>query len=144
MTAQLLLSVLSSSLVAGIAGAYIGHVLTARRERRNRLQQQRSQYLVDAYRAFAKANHHPRLYEVADDLEQAIADIQLFGTPELIALTQTFCREMAAEETASLDDILTTIRQNLRTELGEKPVSGKMMWLRIGRRTEDHDQKLDS
>jgi hypothetical protein len=143
MTAQLLLSVLSSSLVAGIAGAYIGHVLTTRRERRSRLQQQRSLYLVDAYRAFAKANHHPRLYEVADDLEQAIADIQLFGTPELIALTQTFCREMAAAETASLDDILATIRQNLRTELGEKPVSGKMMWLRIGRRTEDCDQELD-
>ena len=46
---------------------------------------------------------------------------------------------MAAEETASLDDILTTIRQNLRAELGEQLVSGKMMWLRIGRRTEDSD-----
>ncbi len=143
MTSQLLLSVLSSSFIAGIDGAYIGHVLTARRERRSRLQKQRSQYLVEAYRAFAKANHHPRLYEVADDLEQAIADIQLFGTPELIALTQTFCREMAAEETASLDDILTTIRQNLRIELGEQPVSGKMMWLRIGRRTENRLQELD-
>jgi hypothetical protein len=76
---------------------------------------------------------------VADDLERAIADIQFLGSPELIALAQQFCQEMAAEETASLDDILTTIRQNLRAELGEQLVSGKMMWLRIGRRTEDSD-----
>ncbi|MGA2276407.1 MAG: hypothetical protein ABSG00_02295 [Terracidiphilus sp.] len=139
MNTQLLISILSSSFVAGIAGAYIGHLLTTRRERKSRLQQQRIQYLVEAYRAFAKANHHPRLYEVADDLERAIADIQFLGSPELIALAQQFCQEMAAEETASLDDILTTIRQNLRAELGEQLVSGKMMWLRIGRRTEDSD-----
>jgi hypothetical protein len=139
MNTQLLLSILSSSFFAGIAGAYVGHLLTARRERKSRLQQQRIQYLVEAYRAFAKANHHPRLYEVADDLERAIADIQFLGSPELIVLAQQFCHEMAAEETASLDDILTTIRQNLRNELGERPVSGKMMWLRIGRRNEDHD-----
>jgi hypothetical protein len=81
---------------------------------------------------------------VAGGLEQAIAGIQLFGTPELIALTQIFCREMAAQETASLDDILSTIRQNLRVELGEKPVLGKMMWLRIGRRTEGPDSGLGS
>ena len=143
MNAQLLLSILSSSLVAGIAGAYIGHLLTARRERKSRLREQRTQYLVEAYRAFAKADHHPRLHEVADDLERAIADIQFLGSPELIALVQRFCHQMAAEQTASLDGILTTIRQNLRAELGEKPVSGKMMWLRIGRKTEDRDSELD-
>jgi hypothetical protein len=122
---------------------FIGHLLTARIDRKSKLQQQRVQYLVEAYRAFAKANHHPRLYEVADDLERAIADIQFHGSPQLIALAQHFCHEMASEETASLDDILTAIRQNLRTELGERPVSGKMMRLRIGRRTEDGGKELD-
>ena len=106
MNTQLFLSILSSSFVAGIAGAYIGHLLTARRGRKSRLQQQRIQYLVEAYRAFAKANHHPRLYEVAEDLERAIADIQFLGSPKLIALAQQFCHEMAAGEAASLNDIL--------------------------------------
>jgi hypothetical protein len=59
MNTQLLLSILSSSFVAGIAGAYLGHWLTFRRERKGRLQQQRIEYLVNAYRAFAKANLHP-------------------------------------------------------------------------------------
>ena len=133
MNAQLLLSILSSSFVAGIAGAYVGHLLTSRRERGSRLQRQRIQYLVDAYRAFAKSNHHPRLYEVADDLERAIADIQLFGSNELIVLVQKFCREMAENEEASLDEVLMTIRANLRSELGESPVLGRFQWLRIGR-----------
>ena len=60
MNEQLLLSILSSSFVAGVVGAYVGHWLTHRREKKNRLQQQRMQYLIDAYRAFAKSNHHPR------------------------------------------------------------------------------------
>lgn len=136
MNAQLLISILSSSFVAGVAGAYIGHLLTSRRERRSRLQQQRIQYLVDAYRAFAKANHHPRLHEVADDLERAVADIQLLGSPELIRLAQMFSEELATNEEASLDELLATIRKGLRDELGEKPVSGRIIWLRIGRPSE--------
>jgi hypothetical protein len=131
MNVQLLLSILSSSFVAGVAGAYVGHLLTSRRERKNRLQQQRIQYLVEAYRAFAKAVHHPRLYEVADELELAVADVQLLGSPQLIELTQKFCRKMAADQVADLDDILEAIRRDLRAELGELPVSGRMMWFRI-------------
>jgi hypothetical protein len=133
MNVQLLLSILSSSFVAGVTGAYIGHWLTYRREKKNRLQQQRIQYLIDAYRAFAKSNHHPRLYEVADELEQAVADIQLLGSPELIHLTQVFSNELANKKEASLDEVLTTIRKDLRRELGEKPISGKIIWLRVGR-----------
>jgi hypothetical protein len=34
MSTQPLLSILSSSFVAGIAGAYVGHLLTSRRERK--------------------------------------------------------------------------------------------------------------
>jgi hypothetical protein len=119
MERSLLLSVLSSSFIAGIAGALVGHWLTNRREKKNRLQEQRIQYLVDAYRAFAKANHHPRLYEVADDLEQAIADVQLLGSPELIRLVQKFANDMGTRQEAELDDILVTIRKNLRAELGD-------------------------
>jgi hypothetical protein len=68
MNEQLLLSILSSSFVAGIAGAYIGHLLTNRRERKSRLQQQRIQYLIEAYRAFSTASHNSLSGKVADDL----------------------------------------------------------------------------
>ena len=134
MERSLLLSVISSSLVAGIVGAFLGNWLSYRREKKHKLQEQRVQYLIQAYRAFSKANHHPRLYEVADELEQAIADIQLLGSPELIRLAQAFSTEFAKREETSLDDVLFTIRRELRRELGEEPVSGKIIWLRIGRK----------
>jgi hypothetical protein len=89
--------------------------------------------LIDAYRAFAKANHHPKLHEVADDLEQAIADIQLLGSPELVVLVQKFALEMGTKQEAGLDDVLATIRKDLRKELGERPISGRIIWLRIDR-----------
>ena len=127
------LSIFSSSLVGGIVGAILGNWLSSRRERKHRLQEQRIQYLINAYRAFSKANHHPHLHEVADDLEQAVADIQLLGSPELISLAQRFSEEMGQKQEAGLDDVLFTIRRELRKELGEKPVSGKIIWLRIGR-----------
>ena len=141
MERSLLLSVLSSSFVAGIAGAFLGHWLSNLREKRNRLQEQRIQYLVDAYRAFAKANHHPRLYEVADDLEQAIADVQLLGSSELIGLVQKFANDMGTRQEAELDDILVTIRKNLRAELGESQVSGRFRWLRISRPPESNSDQ---
>ena len=133
MHSSIWLSILSSSLVGGAVGAILGNWLSSRRERKHRLQEQRIQYLISAYRAFSKANHHPRLYEVADDLEQAVADIQLLGSPGLISLAQKFSEEMGRKQEAGLDDVLFTIRNELRKELGEKPVSGKIIWLRIGR-----------
>jgi hypothetical protein len=75
-----LLQILVSAFVA-LFVVVLGHAFTLHRNRQNRRQEQRIGYLVTAYRAFAKANHHPRLYEIAEELEQAVADVQLFGTP---------------------------------------------------------------
>lgn len=128
-----LVSVVSSSLVSAVAGLLIGNWLTLRRDRKVRLQEQRIQYLIDAYRAFAKANHHPRLYEVADDLEQAVADVQLLGSPALISLVHKFAHDLGNTQAAELNELLATIRDNLRSELGERPISGPMVYLRIAR-----------
>jgi hypothetical protein len=138
MNEQLLLSILSSSFVAGIAGAYVGHWLTFRREKKNRLQQQRIEYLINAYRAFAKGSSSPRLWDVAEDLEQAVADIQILGSPELIDLVQEFLKQFYNEKSTSVEGIVRAIRKDLRSELGEKPVSGEILRLRIERPPKEH------
>jgi hypothetical protein len=131
MNLQLLLSILSSSFIAGITGAYISHWLTHRREKKNRLLEQRIQYLIHAYRAFVKASHNLYLREVADDLEQAVADIQFLGSPELIGHVRSFSEEFARKGEASLNEAMTAIRTELRKELGETPVFDKIFMLRI-------------
>jgi len=107
---------------------------TARRETTGRRREQRIGYLVAAYRGLSKANNHPRLYEVADDLEQAISDIQLFGTPEQIRLAQNFGEQLAKTQAAELDPLLTELRNSLRNELGQKAVPGRVLWLKVERK----------
>lgn len=127
-----LLQVFVSAFVALLVVA-LGHAFTLWRDRQNRRQEQRIDYLVSVYRVFSKANHHPRLYEVAEELEQAVADVQLFGTPKQVALAREFATDLGANQTATMDDLLMELRDSLRAELGATPISGRQLWMRVGR-----------
>ena len=119
---------------AFVALAVVGltHLFTSRRDRENKRREQRISYLVTAFRSLAKANHHPRLYEIADEVEQAIADLQLFGTPEQVALARQFATELGTTGEADMDTLLNELRNSLRREIGRSPIPGNMVWLRIG------------
>lgn len=81
-------SAIISAILAIMVGV-LGHAFTQYRDRQSRLHKQRIDYLVSVYRAFCKAAHHPQLHEIADEVEQAIADVQLFGTPAQVLLAQS-------------------------------------------------------
>jgi hypothetical protein len=121
---------------AGVAFAVVAltHFFTVRRETAARRREQRVGYLVTAYRGLSKANNHPRLYEVADELEQAISDIQLFGTPEQIRLAQQFGDQLGKHQEAELNPLLFELRNSLRKELGQKSVPGRVLWLKVERK----------
>jgi hypothetical protein len=127
-----LLQVVVSAVVALLVVA-LGHHFTVHRDRQNRRQEQRIVYLISVYRAFCRANNHPRLYEVADDVEQAIADVQLFGTPEQVQLVQQFADELGTQQEAPLNDLLIELRDSLRVELRAAPLPKRQVWLKIGR-----------
>jgi hypothetical protein len=133
-----LLQVFVSALVALLVVA-LGHAFTLWRDRQNRRQEQRIHYLVSVYRAFSKANHHPQLYEVAEELEQAVVDVQLFGTPNQVALVRRFATDLGTAQTAEMDELLVELRDSLRAELGAAPLSGRHLWLRVGRKKEDDE-----
>lgn len=65
------------------------------------------------------------------DLESAIADIQLLGSPHQVALATQFAIEMARDRTSSLNDLLFDLRQSLRSELELERVSEKVIFLRF-------------
>lgn len=137
-----LIQVVVSALVALLV-VVLAHAFTLWRDRQNRRQEQRIDYLVSVYRAFSKANHHPRLYEVAEELEQAVADVQLFGTPKQVALAQQFATELGSMQTASMDDLLLELRNSLRAELGAAPLSGRQVWMRVGEKKEDNGMRAE-
>jgi hypothetical protein len=127
-----LAQILVPALVA-LAVVALAHYFTLKRETANKRREQRIGYLVAAYRGLSKANNHPRLWQVADDLEQAISDIQLFGTPEQIRLAQHFGEQLGKTQAAELDPLLTELRNSLRKELGQEAVPGRVLWLKVTR-----------
>lgn len=122
--------------LVALAVVALTHLFSIYRDRENKRREQRLGYLVSVFRALSKANHHPRLYEVADEVEQAIADLQLFGTPEQVRLARKFATDLGTTQEADMDALLKELRNSLRKELGRKPVTENMQWLRIGRKRE--------
>lgn len=97
----------------------------------NRRREQRIEYLVEAFRRLAKAVHHPRLYEVAEDVQSAVADIYLFGSEDQIVRVESFVKDLSANQEASLDELLDALRNDLRKELRLSSVDRRIWWLRI-------------
>lgn len=131
-----LLQIIVPASVALIVVA-LTHLFTSHRDIESKRREQRISYLINVYRAFSKANHHPRLYEIGRELEQAVADIQLFGTPKQVHLAQQFATELGTIQTADTNALLLDLRDSLRSELKAAPLSDRLVWLRVGDKRDD-------
>jgi hypothetical protein len=111
------LMVLLRGLLA-IVGRLFGQTLNGRRDVDNKRRELRIQFLVEAWRNLERAARRARLDETRE-LEQALADIQLFGTPDQADQAGRVARSMseARTETATLDELLEALRADLREEL---------------------------
>ena len=116
MNTQLLLLLLVTTFVA-LSGWVIVHYFNSKRDLLNKRRELRVQYLIEAYRRLEAVSHANNLKERRLDVESAIADIQLFGTPQQIQLAVKFAKELSEKEIASLDELLTDLRKDLRAEL---------------------------
>lgn len=129
---SLLVPLLITAMVT-IVGWHISHRFAVRRDLVNKRRELRTRYLIDAYRRLMKSSNHPRLYEVGDEVSGAIADIQMFGNNEQATLAKKFVFEMAEKRTASLDELLISLRDEFRREFLLPELQGRLCWLRIDR-----------
>jgi hypothetical protein len=123
-----------SAAIAGVivvVGWYVVHQLTIKRDQANKRRDLRVQYLIKAYRRLEFAGNRPLTEEVAPELERAVADIQLFGTPKQVELVQTFALGFAENKRHSLDPLLNDLRRELRNELNLESVQTGIKYLRI-------------
>ena len=72
-------------------------------------------------------NTYPPTYlqELNDELQQAVADIQLFGAPDQIQMIGEYVSTLKRKEDYSLDPLLFSMRASLRKELQETEVTGR-------------------
>jgi hypothetical protein len=125
----LLLPLLITTAVA-IAGWYVADGLTAARDRSNKQREIRVQYLIEAYRRLALASQRPPQSSYFRDMEAAVADIQLFGSPSQVREVTAFLDEFQKNGKASLDPLLLDLRNDLRVELQLSVQDGPVRWFR--------------
>ena len=85
---------IGAALLAALMIAF-GWVVAANQQYRNRQQEMKVAYLVDAYDKLALSANRELTPEFATMLETATAKIQLFGSPEEIRLLHRFLDEWA-------------------------------------------------
>lgn len=132
MTSHPLLTLLIPTVVA-VVSWFVGSWLQVRRDRANKRRDLRVQYLIEAYRRLVTTSNRSPSKSQLEDLESAVDDIQLFGTPRQVAAAQEFARNMAQHSEASLDDLLAELRSDLRRELKLDPLEGNRVFLRFSK-----------
>jgi hypothetical protein len=130
---QLLLPLIVTTVIA-IGGWYAAHAFAVRRDQANRRREFRVENLISAYRKLANCaqrSDQQELYDRASDLESAMADIQLFGTPAQIESARRFVDDIVTNKSARIDTLLNLLRADLRLELKLSPISKDITWIRV-------------
>ncbi|MFQ3591417.1 MAG: hypothetical protein SNJ67_14115, partial [Chloracidobacterium sp.] len=71
--------------LVAVIGWFVAHHFSARRDLGNRRREQVTKYLLEAYRRLEKGSNPRDPRETWNDIESAIADIQLLlGSPEQV------------------------------------------------------------
>jgi hypothetical protein len=120
-----------SGLVGALIGVIAGHLLTARRDREQKRREFAIKYLVEAWQNLELTSRQIDIVRKSQAMEKAIADIQLFGSPEQISLAQKFTQEMSAKGSSDATVLLQELQVSLRKELGLKKPPTKIFFLRV-------------
>jgi hypothetical protein len=126
---ELLLPLLATSLVT-IIGWYILHQLSKKRDSKNKKQELRISYLIEAWKKLEYAANR-KIFDKIEFIEKPIADIQLFGNKKQIELAQKIADEIATSGQCTLNELLIELRGDLREELNMEKVPNKIRHLRF-------------
>ncbi len=113
---NILFPLLVTTLVA-IVGWFVAHRLAAARDRANKRREFRISFLIDAYRRLEFSSRRQHDSETVKALESALADIQLMGSPEQVALISPYLKELNMDPTSAPGPLLELLRKELRREL---------------------------
>jgi hypothetical protein len=120
--------------VCAALGGILGRLLGVRSEGDSRRRDLRVQVLVDAWRKVERAAMRVDAAELRG-LEEALADVQLFGTPSQVEQAANVARSMneGTRGTAGLDGFLQALRDDLRAELRLARIETPLVSLRRGK-----------
>lgn len=140
MDSKLLIINAGINAVVVIAGWWMVHYMAARRDRKNKQREIKTQYLIDAYRklsyALSGAFAGQPLHEVGPDIELAITDIQLFGNAVQVDAAVDLQRQLiklreSHATTLTAEPLLESLRDDLRKELHLDHIPHTLVWIKF-------------
>ena len=125
--------------VLAVIAAAVAHYFAQERELAAKQREYRLRYLVSSFQSLADCTHRRELAATdrAGVLEAVIADLQLFGSDEVVYAARQFATEMGSQGGASADSLVNLVRDELRREMGLEHISGNLLWLRLPEGTKD-------
>jgi hypothetical protein len=130
----------ASSVIGGLVVALVNHFTTRRREHDKKLAEVRIEHLINCWRKIERASNTGTVTDPAelnrryDALEDAIASIMLLGAKKEVEVARSFVTALAERHDSSADELLRSLRDGLRAELGLESIEGfRYIALRMGR-----------
>ena len=119
------------SIGAAALAAALTHRFTSRRDQENRRNDLRIQYLLTAYRTLADMSYRDLEpgSESVRAFEQGLTDIQLLGSKEQAGMA--IGESLAESGEAKMDDLLLSLRDDLRGELALEPLTQSPSHIRV-------------
>jgi hypothetical protein len=93
------------------------------------------------YGTLTKTDETGKVTWINEELEDAIGKIYLYGTNELVALTQQYVESWSKTQGANGTELLNNIRDHIRKSLGLDPIVGTPHYLRV---TINRNKKSDA
>jgi hypothetical protein len=113
-------------------GWVVGHYFTSMRDRRNKKRDLTIQHLINAYMVLTnEVAHRSGTPEKDKALEKIISEIQLFGSTEQVEMAKRLAVEVAQNGSFEIDDLINSLRDDLRKQLKLSPIEGNVRWLRF-------------
>lgn len=115
-----------------VIGWLIGHYFTTKRDIANKRRELVINHLIEAYRIITnEISHRDESEERNIKLENLLSDIQLFGSSEQILIATKLADDVAAGGVFELNELIISLRNNLRKELNLPAVADNVKWLRF-------------
>ena len=124
-----------TTVAIAVIGWIVAHHFSSKRDRRLKRRELITAHLIKSYLTFTNdISHRPVTAETDKKLEDTISEIQLFGSAEQVRLVKQLTDDIVKGGDFDVDELVNSLRNDLRNELGLSAIKGNVRWLRQNRK----------
>ena len=117
-----------------IAGWFLVHLLTARRDLVQRRREARQKSLETAYLRLANSAQRSLTDEMMDEIELFVSELQLYGTPQQVEMMGRVVEGLKMPNNpVDFTPLLIDLRDTIRAQLKLEPLGANVWWFRFNR-----------